>query len=140
MVLLPHPLNECGVTGWMFACLKMGACLFVAELAATALAAGWLGTNGLGVAAAGYSSRLRAGRDTCGLFMAPVGWGLSPDGARGWVARRKRVGGWVQAEQAAASPTRTDVKGKAIQHRGGSRSGRGRKSASLLKICGSSKA
>jgi hypothetical protein len=46
VVLLPHPLNECGVTGWMFACLKMGACLFVAELAATALAAGWQGASG----------------------------------------------------------------------------------------------
>ena len=133
MALLPHPLNECGVTGWMFACLKMDACLFVAKLAATALAGGWQGASGLGVAAAGYSSRLRAGRDTCGLFMAPAGWGLSPDGARG-------LGGWVQAERAAASSEKTSVKGKAIQHRGGNKPGRGRKSASLLKICGSSKA
>jgi len=30
----------------MFACLKMDACLFVAELAATALAAGWQGASG----------------------------------------------------------------------------------------------
>jgi len=48
VVLLPHPLNECGVTGWMFACLKMGACLFVAELAATAPAAGGGGGGGGG--------------------------------------------------------------------------------------------
>lgn len=69
-----------------------------------------------------------------------VGWGLSPDGARGWVAGRKQVGGWVQAGRAAASSEKTSVKGKAIQHRGGSKPGRGRKSASLLKIYGSSKA
>ena len=80
----------------MVACFKMGACLFVAELASTTLAAGWLGASGLG--------------------------------------------GWVQAERAAASSEKTSVKGKAIQHRGGNKPGRGRKSASLLKICGSSKA
>ena len=38
--------------------------------------------------------------DTCGLFMAPVGWGFGPDGARGWVVGCKRAGwlgasGWV---------------------------------------------
>lgn len=32
-----------------------------------------------------------------------VGWGVSPDGARGWLAGHKRVGGWAQAGQAAAS-------------------------------------
>lgn len=69
-----------------------------------------------------------------------AGWGLSPDGARGWVTGGKRVGGWVQAGRAAASSTKTDVKGKAIQSRDRGGPSRGRKSASLLKICGSSKA
>lgn len=32
-----------------------------------------------------------------------VGWGLSLDGARGWLAGRKRLGGWVQAGRAASS-------------------------------------
>ena len=75
-----------------------------------------------------------------GLGAASVGWGLSPDGAHGWLAGCKRVGGWVQAGRAAASPTKTDVKGKAIQSRDRGGPSRGRKSASLLKICGSSKA
>ncbi len=98
MVLLPRPLNECGVTGWMFACLKMGACLFAVELASTALAAGWLGVSGLGGwAQAGWVWQLRAIHHVCGLGAASVGWGLSPDGARGWVAGRKQVGGWAQA-------------------------------------------
>lgn len=62
VALLPRPLNECGVTGWMFACLKMGACLFVAELASTALAAGWPGMSGLGVwAQAGWVRHVWAG-------------------------------------------------------------------------------
>ena len=76
-----------------------------------------------------------------------MGWGFGPDGARGWVAGHKRVGagckrlgGWAQAGQAAASSTKTDVKGKAIQSRDRGGPGRGRKSASLLKICESSKA
>lgn len=69
-----------------------------------------------------------------------VGWGVSPDGARGWLAGHKRVGGWAQAGQAATSSTKTDVKGKAIQSRDRGGPSRERKSASLLKICGSSKA
>lgn len=69
-----------------------------------------------------------------------MGWGFGPDGARGWVAGRKRLGGWVQAGRASSSSEKTSVKGKAIQHRGGSKPGRGSKVASLLKICGSSKA
>lgn len=69
-----------------------------------------------------------------------MGWGFGPDGARGWVARCKRVGGWVQAWRAAASSEKTGVKGKAIQCRGWSKSVRGRKAASLLENCGSSKA
>ena len=69
-----------------------------------------------------------------------MGWGLSPDGARGWVARCKRLGGWVQAWRAAAASEKTGVKGKAIQCRGWSKSVRGRKAASLLENCGSSKA
>ena len=69
-----------------------------------------------------------------------MGWGFGPDGARGWVAGRKRVGGWVQAWRAAASSEKTGVKGKAIQSRDRGGPSRGRKSASLLKICGSSKA
>jgi len=84
--------------------------------------------------------QLRAIHHACGLGATSVGWGLSSDGARGWVVGRKRVGGWVQAWRAAASSEKTSVKGKAIQHRGGNKPGRGRKSASLLKICGSSKA
>lgn len=85
VALLPRPLNECGVTGWMFACLKMGACLFVAELASTALAAGWPGVSGLGVAAAGYSWRLWVG-DLVPTALA-AGW----SGVSG-------LGGWVQAD------------------------------------------
>ena len=97
----------------------MGACLFVAELASTALAAGWLGVRGLG------------GR-------AQASWVAGRAWTR-WLGA-SGLGGWVQAERAAASSEKTSVKGKAIQHRGGNKPGRGRKSASLLKICGSSKA
>lgn len=78
--------------------------------------------------------------ESVGLGVTSVGWGFGPDGARGWVAGRKRVGGWVQAWRAAASSEKTGVKGKAIQRRGWSKSGRGRKAASLLENCGSSKA
>lgn len=78
--------------------------------------------------------------ESVGLGVTSVGWGFGPDGARGWVARCKRVGGWVQAWRAAASSEKTGVKGKAIQCRGWSKSVRGRKAASLLENCGSSKA
>jgi hypothetical protein len=43
---LPFLLKDILVIFWL--CFKMGACLFVAELASTALAAGWLGVRGLG--------------------------------------------------------------------------------------------
>ena len=76
-----------------------------------------------------------------------MGWGLSPDGAHGWLAGCKRVGGQAQAAgQLGASGAsgvvahKTDVKGKPIQLWGrGGPSGE-RKAASLLENCGSSKA
>ena len=89
---------------------------------------------GLDATRVGYSWRLWAG-DLVPTALA-AGW----LGASGWVAGCKRVGGWVQAGRAAASSTKTDVKGKAIQSRDRGGPSRGRKSASLLKICGSSKA
>ena len=88
-----------------------------------------------------------AGCGSCGLFITPAGWvrhlwagDLVPTAlAAGWLGASE-LGGWAQAGRAAASSEKTSVKGKAIQHRGGSKPGRGSKVASLLKICGSSKA
>ena len=89
-----------------------------------------------------------AGCGSCGLFITPAGWvrhlwagDLVPTAlAAGWLGA-SGLGGWVQAERAAASsPIKTDVKGKPIQHRGRGRPSGERKAASLLENCGSSKA
>jgi hypothetical protein len=64
----------------------MGACLFVADLASTALAGGWPGASGLGVAAAGYSSRLRAGD------LVPTAL------AAGWLGASRASGGVVKKQ------------------------------------------
>lgn len=97
---LPFLLKDILVIFWL--CFKMGACLFVAELASTALAAGWLGVRGLG------------GR-------AQAAGQLGASGASGVVHKNWR-------------------KGKPIQPRGRDGVGGGRKAASLLENCGSSKA
>ena len=67
----------------------MGACLFVAELASTALAAGWLGVRGLG------------GR-------AQASWVAGRAWTR-WLGASE-LGGWAQAGRAAASSTKTGEK------------------------------
>jgi hypothetical protein len=53
----------------------------------------------------GWVWQLRAIHHACGLGAASVGWGLSSDGARGWVAGRKRAG-WLGASRASGGVVR----------------------------------
>ena len=43
--------------------------------------------------------------ESVGLGVTSVGWGFGPDGARGWVAGRKRAG-WLGASRASGGVVR----------------------------------